>query len=51
VVKRRTILRNLASSLIVVTGLGYLNKKTAHSIEIKPEIVTVDGWVLLSTDR
>ena len=50
-VKRRTILRNLASSLIIVTGLEYLNEKKAHSKEIKSKIVTVDGWVLLSTDR
>jgi hypothetical protein len=34
----------------MLTGLGYMNKKQAHSKEIKPEIVTIDGWVLLSTD-
>jgi hypothetical protein len=34
----------------MLIGLEYLNEKKAHSKETKPEIVTVDGWVLLSTD-
>jgi hypothetical protein len=50
-VKRRTILRDMTNGILVLTGLGLLNEKKAHSKEIKPEIVTVDGWVLLSTDR
>ncbi len=49
-VKRRIILRNMASVILVLTGLGLLDEKKEHSKGLKPEIVTVDGWVLLSTD-
>jgi hypothetical protein len=50
VAKRRMILSNLASVILILIGLEYLNKKKPYSKETKPEIVTVDGWVLLSTD-
>jgi hypothetical protein len=32
-------------------GLGYLTGEKVYSKGLKPEIVTIDGWVLLSTDR
>jgi hypothetical protein len=48
-VKRRTIIRNIVGGVLI--SLGCSTEKEAHSKEIKPEIVTIDGWVLLSTDR
>jgi hypothetical protein len=41
----------MPGSILMLEGLGYLNEQKAYSKEIKPEIVTVGGWVLLSTDR
>lgn len=49
-VKRRTVLKNLTSAILILVGSEYLNEQKVYSKEIKPEIVTVDGWVLLSTD-
>lgn len=35
----------------VLIGLGSMTGEKVHSKVLKTEIVTIDGWVLLSTDR